>query len=130
MAFQQTIIIGNVGREPRMTYTKSGIAVCDFSVAVNRSYKKGEDRIERTTWFRVTCWRELAELASKYVYKGMKVMCIGDIDVNPFSDKNGRPAASLELTAETVQFLSPKPGATGGEPPAVDPIPSGEELPF
>ena len=117
--YQQAIIVGNVGRDPNFKYTQSGIAVCDFSVAVTRrtgsrsSDQQGQqgqqgqqpERQEKTTWFRVTCWRDLAEIANSYVRKGMQVMVVGTIEVSSYMDKNNQPAATLELTAQTFQML-------------------------
>jgi single-strand DNA-binding protein len=111
--WQQTIVVGNVGRDPEMSYTPQGIAVCKFSVAVNKVTGKGENRKEKTTWFRVTVWRERAETASQYIKKGMRIMVIGEVDVSAYTDKQGQPAASLELTANDFKFLDRR--AEGGE---------------
>jgi single-strand DNA-binding protein len=113
--FQQTIIVGNVGRDPEMNYTPQGIAVCKFSVAVNRVTGKGENRKEKTTWFRVTVWRERAETASQYIKKGMRIMVIGEVDVSAYTDKSGQPAASLELTANDFKFLDRRGEGEGGD---------------
>src|SRR5260370_20011445 len=105
--WQQTIIIGNVGREPEMRYTPQGVAVCDFSVAVNKVSGKGESRKEETTWFKVTVWRERAETASQYIKKGMKIMVVGEVKASAYTNKQGQAMASLELTASHFQFLDP-----------------------
>ena len=106
MGWSQTIIIGNVGRDPEFAYTQQGVAVCKFSVAVSKVTSKGEDRKEKTTWFRVTVWREQAETANQYVKKGMRIMVAGDIAASAFLGKDGTPQASLDLTARDIQFLS------------------------
>ena len=98
MSFEQTIIFGNVGRDPEMRYTKDGKAVASFSVAVNQ----GKDRDAK--WFRVTCWERLAEVVAKYVCKGMPVLAVGYINASAWIDKGGQALASLELTAVKVQF--------------------------
>ncbi len=113
--WQQTIVVGNVGRDPEMNYTPQGIAVCKFSVAVNKVTGKGENRKEKTIWFRVTVWRERAETASQYIKKGMRIMVIGEVDVSAYTDKNGQPAASLELTANDFKFLDRRGEGEGGE---------------
>jgi single-strand DNA-binding protein len=116
MAFQQLIIIGNVGREPEFKYTPQGIAVCDFSVAVNKRTGKGEDRKEKTTWFRVTAWRERAEFASQYVKKGGRLMVVGEVEAHAYTDKDGQPQATLELTAWNIQLLDKKASGDGDVP--------------
>lgn len=103
--YQQVIIVGNVGRDPELTYTPQGVAVAKFTVAVNKVTGKGETRKEKTTWFRVSVWRERAETASQYIRKGSKIMVIGEVEVNAYIDKNGAAQATLELTASDFKFL-------------------------
>jgi single-strand DNA-binding protein len=115
--WQQTIIVGNVGRDPRFQYTQSGIAVCDFSVAVTRRFggRDNTERQEKTTWFRVTCWRNLAEIARDFVHKGTQIMVVGSIDASAYTDKGGQPAASLDLTADNFQLLGSRDGQGQGQ---------------
>lgn len=107
--WHQTIIIGNVGREPDMRYTPTNIPVCSFSVAVTERWNddKGEKK-EKTTWYRVTCWRKMAETANRYVKKGMPIMVVGTVEVRAYKNSAGEPAATLELTASNFQFLGGK----------------------
>jgi single-strand DNA-binding protein len=112
--WQQCIVVGNVGRDPEMNYTPQGIAVCKFSIACNKVTGKGENRKEKTVWFRVTVWRERAETASQYIKKGMRIMVIGEVDVSAYTDKQGQPAASLELTANDFKFLDRRGEGEGG----------------
>lgn len=114
--YQQVTIVGNVGRDPKMTFTQSGIAVCDFSVAVTRKFggRDGGEKREKTTWFRVTCWRQQAEIANQYVRKGTPILVVGTVEVNAYLDKSGQPAASLELTADTFQMLGSRGDAQQG----------------
>ncbi|MFQ3536144.1 MAG: single-stranded DNA-binding protein [Aggregatilineales bacterium] len=119
MTFQQLIIVGNVGRDPEFKYTEGGIAVCIFSVAVNKVTGRGEQRKEKTTWFRVTLWRERAETASQLIKKGQRVLLIGEVGARAYVDKQGNPTASLEMTANEFKLLSTKeagePAGAGGE---------------
>lgn len=98
------IIIGSLGKDPELRSTQSGIAVTTFSVAVNG--KKGEEKT--TTWFRVTAWRQLAEICNRYLAKGSKVCVIGSVAVNTFTGKDGTTYANLEVNADEVEFLTPK----------------------
>ncbi len=127
--YQYTIIIGNVGRDPEMRYTQSGVAVCDFSVAVSRRWtdRNTNEAREKTTWFRVTAWRGLAETANQYVHKGMQVMVTGEVDVSAFIGQDGEARGSLDLTARDIQFL----GRRGETTDAPGEYPSeAEDLPF
>ena len=128
--YQYTIIIGNVGRDPELRYTPSGAAVCDFSVAVSRRWtdRNSNEQREKTTWFRVSAWRNLAETANQYVHKGMQVMVAGEIDASAYAGQDGQPRASLELTARDIKFLGRRgeaEEAQQGEYPSEP-----EDLPF
>ncbi len=105
--FQQTIIIGNVGRDPEMRYTQSGVPVCSFSVAVTERWndRQTNERREKTNWYRISCWRGLAETANQYVRKGMQIMISGTVEASSFMGQDGQPRATLELTARDMQFL-------------------------
>lgn len=128
--YQYTIIIGNVGRDPELRYTQSGAAVCDFSVAVTRRWndRATNEQREKTTWFRVSAWRNLAETANQYVRKGMQIMVAGEVDASAYLGQDGQPRATLELTARDIKFLGRRGEAEEGaaEYPAAD----AEDLPF
>lgn len=113
--WSQTIIVGNVGRDVNFKYTQSGVPVADFSVAVTRRFggRDGTEKQEKTTWYRVTCWRNLAEIANQYIRKGTQVMVVGQAEVSSYLDKAGQPAATLELTADNFQMLGSR--GEGGE---------------
>lgn len=130
--YQYTVIVGNVGRDPELRYTQSGVAVCDFSVAVNRRWtdRNTNEPREKTTWFRVSAWRGLAETCNEYVHKGMLVMVTGEIDASAYlSKENKEPKASLELTAREVQFLSGRDDEDGDEEEDYKPY-DPNDLPF
>lgn len=103
-------IIGNLVRDPETKTVGGSIPVCTFTVAVNR---KGKDGKQEADFFRVTAWRGLSDICSKYLSKGKKVCVVGPVTVNTYSGQDGQPRASLEVTAEDVEFLTPK-GVTEG----------------
>ncbi|MGJ3240039.1 MAG: single-stranded DNA-binding protein [Anaerolineae bacterium] len=114
-AFEQTIIIGNVGRDPELRYTQSGVPVCDFSVAVTSRWRDSttNEQREKTNWYRVTSWRGQAEVVAKYVKKGMSVMVVGTAEASAYMGQDGQPRASLDITARDVQFLTRVDGEGG-----------------
>lgn len=98
-------IIGNLTADPELRTTPDGINVCNFTVAVNR--KKTQNNPDPgADFFRVTVWRERGEMCAKYLSKGKKACVIGAVSVRAYTARNGEPAASLEVTAEEVEFLS------------------------
>ncbi|MHB8630109.1 MAG: single-stranded DNA-binding protein [Aggregatilineales bacterium] len=113
--FQQITLVGNAGQDAEIKYLRDGTAVATFSLAVNKVTGRGEQRKQRTTWMRITVWRDYAETISKYVKVGMKLLVVGEVDVAAYTDKKtGEARASLEVTASTVTFLDRKP-ETGTE---------------
>jgi single-strand DNA-binding protein len=122
--------VGNVGRDPELRYTASGVAVCDFSLAVNKSYTKADgERVERTVWLKVTCWRQLAEIVSQYVKKGRQVMVIGSlIEADSYEGRDGNTRTSLNLTADQVIFLQGGERTDAGESRTF--TPDSADLPF
>ena len=140
--YQQITIIGNVGRDPEMHYTQGGVAVCDFSVAVNKRYTTADgEKREEVTWFRVTCWRQLAEVVGKYLTKGKQIMVVGEVSGSAYIAKDGSPAASLEITANTVKFLGHKdedatapapsaPATSGANNQRREPSTNPDDIPF
>jgi len=115
MSFNKIIIVGNLGRDPELSYTPQGTAVCKFSVATNerRRDKAGEQQ-DITTWFRVTVWGKQAENVSRYLSKGRKVYLEGRLHVEEWTDREGKPRQSLEVNASDVQFID-SAGAGGVE---------------
>ena len=114
--FQQILIIGYLGRDPEMRYTPGGQPVTSFSVATSCKYTVADGApVSETTWFRVSAWGKQAEICNQYLHKGSRVMVEGRLTVDPksggpriWSDQNGSPRASFEITASTVRFLSGK----------------------
>lgn len=117
MAYEQTIILGNLGRDPELRYTPSGQAVCDFSVAVSTTWndRTTNEKRERTNWYRVSAWGQLGETCSRYLAKGRQVLVIGTVEARAYMDKSGQPAASLELRAQQVRFVGTRADAEGGQ---------------
>jgi len=129
---KQIVIIGNLTRDPELRTTQSGIPVCSFTVAVNRR-KTPEAGQPEADFFRVTTWRQLAELCSKYLAKGRKVAVVGEISLQQYNDANGLPRYSMEVQADEVEFLTPR---TADAPPAPEQTNAwagddpGSDLPF
>ena len=103
--WQQLIVVGNVGKAEDLKYLQSGVAVLNFSIAVNSVTGTGDQKQERTTWFRVAAWRQLAESLAPYIAKGKQVMVVGTVDARAYADNAGQPAASLEITAREIRLL-------------------------
>lgn len=98
-------IIGNLCADPILRTTTTGINVCSFTVAVNRR-KTQQNQDPGADYFNVSAWRQLGENCAKWLIKGRKVCVIGPVSVRMFTRSDGTQGASLEVTAEDVEFLS------------------------
>jgi single-strand DNA-binding protein len=115
--YQQITLIGNLGSDPDMRYTPSGVPYASFSLAVNKSWTNQEgQRQDKTTWFRITVWRKQAETVSQYLTKGSKALIVGELEeARIYTDRDGNNRVSLDVTANTVRFLSGRgEGAASG----------------
>ena len=101
-------IIGNLTKNPEQRTTPAGKDVCSFTVAVNRRGKKDDQNNQpEADFFRVTAWDNLAKLCGQYLSKGRKVAVVGPVSLHTYTTQDGRSGASLEVTANDVEFLSP-----------------------
>jgi single-strand DNA-binding protein len=111
MSFNKIIAIGNLGRDPELRYTPQGDAVCDFSIAVNdRKRDKAGEYQDVTTWFKVTLWRKQAENASKYLTKGRSVYVEGRLQVEEWTDRDGKNRHTLVIQGSDIHFIGDNRG--------------------
>ena len=103
----KVFLIGNLTKDPEMRSTQSGVAVCNFSIAVNRRFKNANGEQE-TDFLNVIAWRQLAELCCKYLAKGRKVAVTGSIQTRTYEAKDGSKRTAWDIVADEVEFLSPQ----------------------
>ncbi len=136
--FNQVILIGNVGKDPDVRYTASGIPVATFSIATSEVWRdKDGNQQERTDWHNIVAWRKLAETIQEFVKKGSRLMVQGKIQYRSY-EKNGEKRYVTEIVAETILLLDsrearPTHGAGGEILPPSDPfgaVPLEDDLPF
>jgi single-strand DNA-binding protein len=116
--YQQLTIVGYLGNDPVMRFTPGGQAVTSFSIATSRSYTNNAgQKVDETTWFRVSVWGAQAESCNQYLSKGRPVLVVGRLRPDPqsggprvFTRKDGTTGASYEVNAINVRFL---PGGRG-----------------
>ena len=101
--------IGNLTRDVDFAETKNGTAVAKFDVAVARKYDR-----EKTDYFKIVAWKELAELCSKYLSKGKKVYISGRLEPREY-EKDGVKRIVVEIIANEVEFLTPKSEESKGK---------------
>ena len=110
----KVILVGNLGRDPELRYTKNGQAVANFSLATTESWNSRDgQREERTEWHRIVAWAKTAELCSQYLSKGRSVYIEGSLRTRDWEDRDGNKRQTTEIHAQTVQFLGGRGGAGG-----------------
>ncbi len=113
----KVILIGNLTRDPELRTTSAGDSVCTFTVAVNRRRSStAEAGQPEADFFRVSVWRQQGENCAKYLSKGRKVYVSGPVTCRTYVGNDGQTRASLEVTANEVEFLSSRNDQ--GEAPA------------
>ena len=103
----KVFLIGNLTRDPELTETASGVAVCNFSIAVNRNYAS-QDGERQTDFFNCTAWRNTAETISRYTKKGNKVAVTGSIEIREYEDNQGAKRTAVDIIVQDCEFLSPR----------------------
>ena len=133
-SLNKATLIGNLGKDPEVSYTASGVAVAKFSIATNERWKDAEGNVqERTEWHNIVAWRKLAEICGQYLKKGSKVYLEGKLQTRSWDDKNtGVKRYSTELIADDMIMLDGKPSGTNDSHPVAEEqsAPEKDDLPF
>jgi single-strand DNA-binding protein len=111
------LIEGNLVRDPELSYTPKGTAVCKFSVACNRSWKQDDEFQKEVSFFDVSTWTRLAEVCGEYLKKGRGVRVVGRLKQDRWTDPDGKPHSRVEIIAEHVEFKPQLKKQDGEEKP-------------
>jgi single-strand DNA-binding protein len=110
-SINKVILIGNLGQDPELRYTSSGVAVASFSMATSESWKDQDGNVqEKTQWHKLVAWRKLAEIIGEYLKKGSKVYVEGRIQYRSYDDKNGVKRDITEIVVDQMLMLDSKGG--------------------
>lgn len=138
MSVNKVILVGNVGKDPEVRHMDSGIAVATITLATTeRGYtlQNGTQVPDRTEWHNIIAWRGLAEIAEKWVRKGMQLYVEGKITTRKW-EKDGIARYSTEIIADNIELLGKRPDVSeqsqGSAPTQSAPAsPQGnDDLPF
>jgi single-strand DNA-binding protein len=109
------VITGNLTRDPELRHLGSGTAVCKLRVAVNSRRKdQSGNWVDKPNYFDVTVWGAQGENCANYLSKGRPVAVEGRLDWREWEDQGGNKRQSVEIIANTVQFLGSRDGSSGG----------------
>jgi len=119
----KVILMGRLTRDPEMRQTASGLPVASFSLAVDRSYK-GQDGERKTDFINIVAWRQRAEFASRYFFKGMRVAVVGSMQTRSWEDQQGQKRYATEVVADELHFADSKRDGGGGGGQSYDQSPT------
>lgn len=131
------VIKGRIVHTPEIKTTASDVKVCVFSVAVDRRFKSGGEKV--SDFFDCVAWRSTAEFIGKYFTKGQEILLSGEMQSRSYEAKDGTKRRVWEINVENVEFCGSKQQAeesTGTKPPAsakpdiFDAIDESQDLPF
>jgi len=139
-SLNKVLLIGNVGRDPELRYTPTGVPVAQFSLATNEYWRNNEGQLQESTeWHTIVAWRNLAELSERQIQRGSRLFVEGRIRSRSYEDSSGAKRTSYEIIADTIIILDGRkePSTSGQEPSQESPEPdqpSGDspsgEVPF
>lgn len=103
----QVCIAGNLGQDPELRYTQTGLAITNLNIAVNEFFKDSNgDSQKRTHWFRATAFGRTAEIAAEYLRKGSKLGIAGQLVQRSWEDQNGNPRSSIEIRVNQLELMA------------------------
>lgn len=123
-------LIGRLTKDPDLTYTQNGNAICKFTLAISRQGSEGTDFI------RIITWNKTAENCNKYLAKGRQVGIQGRIQTGSYKNSDGNTVYTTDVIANVVEFLSKSQGRSDNVPKdEEDDLPYGyeridEDIPF
>jgi len=114
----QVNLIGHVTRDPQLSRLPSNMPVCDFGLAINRSWKNKEtgEQQKETCFVDCTCFAKQAEIFNQYVHKGDPVYVSGRLKLDQWQDREGNKRSKLKVVVTDFQFLKPKDGGEQQQP--------------
>lgn len=103
----KTILIGNLGQDPELSYTSSGTSVCKLRLATDESYTESGtgELVEQTEWHSIVAWGRLAEICSEYLEKGSKIYAEGSLQTRRWEDAGGNARYTTEIKMREMMML-------------------------
>jgi single-strand DNA-binding protein len=122
-SLNKVMLIGNLGRDPELRYTTSGVAVATFGLATNESWRDQDGNVqEKTEWHNIVAWRKLAEICGEWLKKGKKVYVEGRLQTRSYDDRNtGTKKYMTEIVADSIIMLDSRGTTSEGGPPPSSP---------
>jgi len=126
----KVILVGNLGKDPEVRHLEGGASVANFTLATSETYKdKNGIKNEQTEWHNIVVWRGLADIAEKYLKKGITIYIEGKLRTRSWDDKEGHKQSTTEIVGDTFTILSKKENTNSSH--QTNQLPkTGDDLPF
>jgi single-strand DNA-binding protein len=109
------VLLGNLTRDPQLRYLPSNTAVCDFGLAINRTYRDRDgNQKEETCFVEIATFGRQAETVNQYMSKGSQLLVEGRLRFESWTDQNGSKRNKLSVVADTCQFIGGRGSGGGG----------------
>jgi single-strand DNA-binding protein len=134
----RVILIGRMCFDPELRYTPSGIAVCNFRIAVDRRLPNAQGERE-ADFIDIVAWRQSAEFVSNYLSKGRLIAVEGRLQVRQWTTTDGQRRRTVEVVADNLRALDrpreegereSQPAAPGGQPEPGEATPEAPDDPW
>ncbi|MBK6290962.1 MAG: single-stranded DNA-binding protein [Ignavibacteria bacterium] len=123
----KVMLIGNVGKDPEVNFTPTGVKVAQFRLATSETWKDKDGAVqEHTDWHTIIAWRGLADVVEKLVRRGTRIYVEGKIQSRSFEDRDGNKRYVTEIVADNLLLLDPKKAEHSDAPPAQ----GSDDIPF
>jgi single-strand DNA-binding protein len=110
----RVILIGRLTRDPELRYTPAGVAVTQFTLAIDRPFSNQQTKEKEADFINIVTWRQLAETCANYLRKGRLTAVEGRLQVRNYDNNEGRKVYVTEVIADNVRFLESSGGKEGG----------------
>lgn len=104
----KVLLVGNIARDPELRSTQSGIACCNFTVAVNRRFTNQQTGQREADFINCVAWRQTAEFIHKYFAKGQKIGLSGSLQTRSYDAQDGSKRYVTEVLVAEAEFVTPK----------------------
>lgn len=99
----KAILMGRLTRDPELRYTPNNTPVCQFTLAIDRTYS-GKNQNQQADFIDVVAWRQAGEFVSQWFTKGMLMVVVGRIQSRGYTDRDGNKRTKVEVVADEIQF--------------------------
>jgi len=115
-SYNKVMLMGNLTRDPELSYTPQGTPICKLGLAVNRSFTTATgEKKEDALFVDIDVWKKQAEACATYLKKGSSVFIDGELRLDRWQSKEGEKRSKIKVVANRVQFIGGGAPKTGGK---------------